>query len=64
MAGDTAWYYNVEAARAEEGPSQKGFRETRLGPFATEVEAQGALTRLHERDRERDEADRKWRDGE
>ncbi len=63
MSDGTAWYYNVEERTAETGPPKRGFRETRLGPFATQAEAEGALDRLHARDRERDAADKAWRDG-
>lgn len=60
---DEAWYYNVEARQAETGPSKRGFRETRMGPYASRAEAEQALATLHARDTARDEADRRWRDG-
>ena len=58
-----SWYYNVDKGQVEQGPSERGFSETRLGPFATEAEAAGALAALHRRNDEQDEADRAWREG-
>jgi hypothetical protein len=58
-----AWYYNVEKATPEQGPSERGFNETRLGPYDTEDEARQALAALHRRNAEQDEADRSWREG-
>lgn len=62
-ASGEAWYYNVEARCAETGPSKRGFAETRMGPYATQQEAEQALETLHDRDAARDEADRRWREG-
>lgn len=60
---DEAWYYNVEERRAEQGPSQRGFAETRLGPYPSKEDAEGALAALHRRNSELDEEDRRWREG-
>jgi hypothetical protein len=60
---DDSWYYNVEKGQAERGPSKRGFREARLGPYATQAEAERGLAELHARNKRLDEEDRKWEEG-
>lgn len=60
---DDSWYYNVEKGVAEKGPSKRGFREARLGPYGSKEEAERGLAELHERNKRMDEEDRRWNEG-
>lgn len=64
MADDSAkaFYWCLKHSRVESGDDVCAGRD-RLGPFATETEAQQALQRVKERNEEWEAEDERWEKG-
>ena len=60
---DDRWWYNVDTGKVEQGPAKRGVNDGRLGPYATQAEAERGLDQLHQRNKQMDEEDRRWEEG-
>ena len=49
LEGDNLWWYNLRTQKVEQGPGDPN--SERMGPYATQAEAETALDRARERSR-------------
>jgi len=53
--GEGDWWFNLRTQQVEQGPGDPNAE--RLGPYPTREEAEGVLTRMHERTAQFDRED-------
>lgn len=57
---DLKWFFNPATGEVSQGPS--GGWESRMGPYDSRAEAEGALAKIAERNKAADAYDEAWND--